>query len=198
LRGGPTKVYVDPESDIDCESDADRELDEKISEEINVPQAFDDWKTAILQMRKAVEIWDRIRSRTADSRAVRQLREMINGLLNEARVTVSFEMASAPPNQPKLHIVPTNLHGAMWLQLAQALEDNKSYRRCKICSRWFELSPETGARTSRHYCSDACRSRAYRSRKERARKLHAKGTAIRKIAEELGSNVETVKKWIAG
>jgi hypothetical protein len=95
----------------------------------------------------------------------------------------------------RLHIIPGNLLGAIWLQFAQAINGNKEYRQCAGCGKWFELSPDT-ARTSRFHCSDACRSRAYRERRERARVMRAQGKGIKAIAGELDSDVETVKNWV--
>src|SRR5207249_11188065 len=70
-------------------------------------------------------------------------------------------------NSLGLHLVPSSLHRAMWLQFAQAIGGNKSFRRCLECGKWFEVSPKT-TRSDREYCSDQCRSKAYRDRKERA------------------------------
>ncbi len=63
----------------------------------------------------------------------------------------------------QLYVVPHNLLGALWLQLARAIEGDKMYRQCGACMKWFELSPDT-ARTNRKFCSNACRSRDYRER----------------------------------
>jgi hypothetical protein len=62
-----------------------------------------------------------------------------------------------------IYFVPSNLIGAMWLQLAEAVGGHKNYRECKQCGRWFELHPDV-ARTNRIYCSSACRAKAYRER----------------------------------
>jgi DNA-binding NarL/FixJ family response regulator len=59
----------------------------------------------------------------------------------------------------------------------------------------MELSPEI-ARTSRLFCSESCRARAYRERKEKAVQLAAEGKTPKEIAAELDSDVKTVKGWI--
>jgi hypothetical protein len=63
-----------------------------------------------------------------------------------------------------LQLVSDTLLAALWLQFAQAIHGNKDYRACGACGRFFELDPAV-ARTNRLYCSDACRSKAYRTRK---------------------------------
>ena len=63
-----------------------------------------------------------------------------------------------------IRIMPTNLIGALWLQLANAIEANRDYGQCSECSSWFEIAPGSG-RPDKRYCSDACRMRAYRKRK---------------------------------
>ncbi len=96
-----------------------------------------------------------------------------------------------------LYFVPVNLVGAIWLQLSQAMTQEKEYRRCRQCGSWFEIDHYT-ARTNRYFCSNACRSKAYRDRKAEARRLHREGMVLDQIAERLGSDAETVSGWVAG
>jgi hypothetical protein len=74
------------------------------------------------------------------------------------------------PGKPVLQIVPENLLSAMWLQFARAIEGDKEYRACKECGKWIELSHRQvdGRTKRREFCSDACKSKDYRKRKERA------------------------------
>lgn len=95
-----------------------------------------------------------------------------------------------------LYFVPGSLIGALWLQLAQAINGNKKYARCQECGTPFEVSPET-ARTSKLFCSNACRSKAYRERIAEAQRLHAEGRGVEEIADILGSDVKTVEGWLA-
>ena len=119
----------------------------------------------------------------------------VNGRLSwEERVSPQL-VYEARRGQLGLHFIPERLLGALWFQLAQAVGGDKRYRQCYGCGKWFELSPEV-ARSNRLTCSDACRSRAYRDRKERAVRLAAEGRTPKEIAEELDSDVRTVKGWI--
>ncbi len=95
----------------------------------------------------------------------------------------------------ELRIVPDSLIGAMWLQFARAVDGNKTYRRCAECRTWFAISPET-ARVTRTYCSNACRSKAYRKRQSEAERLHIEGVSIEDIARRLDSDIKTVSKWV--
>ena len=63
-----------------------------------------------------------------------------------------------------IQLVPKNLFGALWLQFAEAIDDDRDYRRCTQCLKWFEIAPGSG-RPDKLYCSDACRMRSYRTRK---------------------------------
>ena len=45
-----------------------------------------------------------------------------------------------------------------------AVAESKEYRGCETCGGFFELDPSIN-RTSRLYCDDACRVKAYRDRK---------------------------------
>lgn len=94
-----------------------------------------------------------------------------------------------------LYLVPRSLLGALWLQFAQAVAGNKSYRQCEYCAAWFEVS--LGAsRPTRLYCSDACRFKAYRHRQDEAYQLSQQGIPLKEIAKRLGTDVPTAKGWI--
>lgn len=92
-----------------------------------------------------------------------------------------------------LRIVPKNLLGAMWLQFAEAIDSTRKFDRCEQCNRWFAVSPSE--RTSRKFCSDACKSKNYRTRKE-ARRLHAAGVPIEEIASRLEVKLAVLQKWL--
>jgi hypothetical protein len=88
-----------------------------------------------------------------------------------------------------------NLGSALWLQFAQAITNQTRFHVCKQCGEWFAL-PMRGARISREYCSNSCRTRAYRGRQERARELAAKGKSPKEIARELDTTTLVVRKWL--
>jgi hypothetical protein len=96
-----------------------------------------------------------------------------------------------------LRIVPQNLLGAMWVQFARTTEGSRDIRRCATCGTWMFISPDT-FRTNRRYCSDTCRVKTHKQRKRRARDLRASGAALREIAAEFGTDMATVKRWVAG
>jgi hypothetical protein len=100
------------------------------------------------------------------------------------------------PNRGKrvLRFLPHNLLGAFWLQFAQAIDGDKEYRACRECGKWFEISLDA-FRTSRVFCSDPCKSKDYRKRKDLARQLRAEGRSVKDIAKELDTDAETIKKW---
>jgi hypothetical protein len=62
----------------------------------------------------------------------------------------------------KIAYTPDSLAGAMWLQLALAIEGNLQYAVCEYCGKWFETSRPEEAKI----CSEKCRNaRNYRKRK---------------------------------
>ncbi len=186
---------VQPTKGLSFWDEAEREAYYSSLDALQIPQKFELWEWAIEQMRQAVQLWDRIKAGNPAVNAIGKLEKLVDGHLNEARVTASFEISRKPPFQPALHLVPTTLHGALWLQLAQALANNKKFRACDVCGRWFELSPKT-ARTDKQHCTDACRSRAYRGRKVQARQMAAEGKKPKQIAKALGSDVTTIATWL--
>lgn len=117
----------------------------------------------------------------------------------------ALETAAAPRllynparGKPSLRLFPKHLLGALWLQFAQAVDGEKEYRACKECGKYFEISlDEDGFRTNRLFCSDSCKSKEYRGRRNRALQMRAEGRAVKAIAKELETDVETIKKWVA-
>ena len=91
------------------------------------------------------------------------LRELINagikGRLLEPEFSIDIVQGDC-----RFKFSPDSLIGLLWYQLAQAVEGNEEFRQCDDCTTWFRVAPQV-ARKSRLYCSDACRSRAYRKRK---------------------------------
>lgn len=94
-----------------------------------------------------------------------------------------------------LQIVPKTLLTALWLQFARAIDTDKTYRRCKACSKWFEVSAGT-SHTDRQFCSDACKSRDYRAKKQEAIRLRGEKWTTQRIAKKLGTTPEVIKRWL--
>ena len=67
-----------------------------------------------------------------------------------------------------LRLVPGTLIGAMWLSLAQAIDAGGSFHSCHTCQRYIVVhrARDYGRRRDAAYCSDACRQRAYRQRRD--------------------------------
>ena len=118
-------------------------------------------------------------------------------LVNEKleRFTQTRLLYDASTNSQRLVVLPSNLLGAMWFQLAQGLEGAVEFRACKQCKNWFRVSPDT-SRSDRVFCSDPCRYQASYQRRSRARRLRADGATIHSIADEIGESVEKVRVWV--
>ena len=91
--------------------------------------------------------------------------------------------------------LPSSLIGALWLQFADAIATNRNFNQCLYCKRWFEVSPDT-ARRDKHYCSQTCRTRAYRTRRAEARRLYALGATLDELAQKFGSDAATIQGWL--
>jgi endogenous inhibitor of DNA gyrase (YacG/DUF329 family) len=107
-------------------------------------------------------------------------RFLIQGWINrrlEGRVAPRLVYRMADGTQV-MQIVPSQLIGALWLQFANAIAGNKEYRACKECGTWFEISSAGDARTARRqFCSDRCKSRDYRKRRQGSEQAHLKELA---------------------
>jgi hypothetical protein len=161
----------------------------------SIPQSFEDWRDAIVKLREAINLWEQVQADDTNSTAAKKLQAIVNRKLGELCLSAAFEFSVRPRRKAALHFVPRTLGGAMWLQLAQAIAGNKNYRACEACGRYFELSLE-GARTSRHYCSDACRSKAYRRRKRQGLQLHVQGKSLQEMEDEFKSDPKMVKTMV--
>jgi hypothetical protein len=213
-------------------------------------ETWEDWKQAIEEMRRAVEVWRLVdaRDRVGLSRLIRRKNELwIYDSHPELRDVETPEAFAVPPpgrvsekidpvldlftpddvftpaeflvqrwiNQhlkgratPQLRydpdrgrrvlqIIPESLLSAMWLQFARWIDGDRKFRRCKECGEWFEISTKgDGFRVNREFCSDRCKSKDYRDRKQRAQRLKTTGRAVKDIARELDTDVETIKKWV--
>ena len=121
------------------------------------------------------------------------VQDAINKRLDEH---ASPRLLYAPPRVAlELCLIPDNLLGAMWLQFGQAVDGNKDYARCAVCRRWFERSPRAKRPEAKH-CSTTCRMKAYRDRQEKARRRAAAGESVKAIAADIGSDVETIRRWL--
>ena len=186
-----------PEPPAEIDGDAQREAWSRVT----APREYRDadtlarWVSEIRQMRSQVAMWDNVRRGGGSELDKKELLAAINTGLHETRVG-----AALAPTKKKgelaVHLVPPNLLGAMWAQFAWAVAGDKEVRRCATCGKWFVLDPDT-ARTSRLYCTEACRSRQYRRKKTEARELAASGESVAAIAARLESDVATVQGWLA-
>jgi hypothetical protein len=101
--------------------------------------------------------------------------------------------------QPEFRIRPTSLLGAICLQMALAIDRGPGCKtgRCAFCSRRFLLAPGT-SRADRATCSDSCRVRLHKRRRQAARELNAAGKSVKEIAKELNSDTKAVRGWLKG
>lgn len=147
-------------------------------------ESLDKWRKHLSAMRQAIEIWDAIQNRDVlaleellgapqygeqasipDGDPVLRALSFVKNLVDQNLLLSSPRMTLVPDESTlALQVIPTTLAGALWLQLAVSIDERREYRRCQMCQRWFEISPESKQRKSRLYCSNACRVRAYRER----------------------------------
>jgi len=87
---------------------------------------------------------------------------------------------------------PHNLLAALWLELLEMIRRG-DVRKCNRCGKQFVVDAIGGMRRSRKFCSESCRTLAYRGRKRRALELHAKGLKPGEIAQRLSDDTHTIK-----
>jgi Putative ATPase subunit of terminase (gpP-like) len=95
-----------------------------------------------------------------------------------------------------LRLKHADLIGFMFFQLGHAFLGGRRFRQCAVCGKWTLLRPGVN-RADRTTCSDYCRLRRCRQRKQKAGELHAMGWSPERIAREIGSEVSTVREWLS-
>jgi hypothetical protein len=108
----------------------------------------------------------------------------------------TLQLADDEEGRPLLTVRLNTLLTALWVQLAQDVVQPAEYRRCKTCGRWFAV-PDDRRKADQVFCQDACKSKDFRQRKARAQQLAAEGKTAKAIAEEVQTDVATVKKWVS-
>lgn len=156
---------------------------------------IDHWDSAIQKMKQCVNAWDRAQESQVAGREIEEVLATVNKELTGDRFRVAFIPEKKKATGYTMQTMPTNLLGALWVQFGQAVAENKQFRSCAACGKWYEIAPPFN-RKSRDYCEDACRSRAYRERKDQALRMAASGKSVKKIAEVLESTVATVEGWL--
>jgi hypothetical protein len=125
---------------------------------------------------------------------------LTNAVNNYLGVNPTLEVLmvqSSADRKPGIVLQAAGLLTVMWLQFARAIEGNKKPRACKDCGKWFEVSAEDDGRTARRlFCTEACKTRDYRRRKDRAQQLKAEGMSVKAIAKDIDTDLDTIKKWI--
>ena len=117
--------------------------------------------------------------------------------LEETGVEMTMKW-SATERTARFYVAPRSLLAAMWVQFAEAVSEQKTYERCRLCGTPFEVSTaQTGKRTNRRFCSDEHKNQFHYEKRTRARQLRDEGATPREIADEYETTVAAVKKWLA-
>ncbi len=153
-----------------------------------------DWQTEIGDLRQGVALWDAAKKIEGDvpaklDRIATMIRSRLDNLQGvPVRRSNGFGL--------RMRLGPRSLCAAAWLQFEQETEGFFHLLQCPECGGWFKFYPEQ-AKTPRIFCSQACRSKAYRKRQQQARSMHGEGVPVAEVAQRLGSDAETVSAWIS-
>lgn len=92
---------------------------------------------------------------------------------------------------------PLGLLGALWNQFARAIAGDTKHSQCRQCNEWFRLSRADEAR-GKAFCSNRCKAKNYRTRRESAVARMLNGDDIKTVAKEASTTVAQVRKWAKG
>ena len=90
---------------------------------------------------------------------------------------------------------PNNLRAAIWSQLSQLTRGGADQRRCRQCGTWFTIAVGR-KRSDSLFDRDACKSKAYRTRKAAAIRMRKQGIRLTTIAKTLDTDLAVVRGWI--
>ena len=132
------------------------------------PQWLDNWTHSIKTLQKASKFWKKADHTGDFKQLIRGFSQIGLKLIGRNRIDASISLREDPhTGAARLCLRPETLLDALWTQLAQAIDGSQSLRNCVVCKQWFTISAGQG-RSDKEYCSDACRMRAYRRRKNKA------------------------------
>jgi hypothetical protein len=92
--------------------------------------------------------------------------QVLADVMNRALYGVSPLVAADDERTLSFHLRPRNLWAGMVVQVAQSASGGVTFRKCARpgCGEYFPVTPLV-ARTNKRYCSDVCKSAAYRVRR---------------------------------
>lgn len=101
------------------------------------------------------------------------------------------------PNKlrPRVELKPIGLLGALWVQFARSIENDRHFRRCEHCDTWFQYEPGRG-RYPRKFCSQAHKVASHRLAKKVA-ELERGGSSAQGIAKRLSVPVKRVRQLLS-
>jgi hypothetical protein len=84
----------------------------------------------------------------------RKLATRINNGLNRINEYLNVSLVAEPTGAVRVRLVPRDLLGGLWLQLALKLSGQTALRACLHCGRYFEAGVGTARRADAKFCSD--------------------------------------------
>lgn len=122
------------------------------------------------------------------------LRKLFEQLLSG--INCGLEVVEGKGGSLSFANIATDLWTVIRLQCAIALSESRRFSECPTCKQPFELSPKLG-RSDKVFCTPNCRVKWYQRKITRAKRLRAEGNTVKQIADELESDVKTVKGWLS-
>jgi hypothetical protein len=152
----------------------------------------------LIDWREQITAFQRVSRDVPAARRVKAERDLYDRLNSGLQVFAPQRVWwDARAGRHRLSPAPVSLLGVLWYQLALNLTDQASYGSCQVCGRPFQIGGgDMGKRSDSDFCSQACKSKDYRARKAKARRLVKRGAKLVAIASQLRTDVPTLQRWI--
>jgi hypothetical protein len=171
-------------------------------------ESYGQWKREIGNLGAAIAMWDGLGEEPTEA-ATKGLATFVNRHLHRtSRLggtphTKGRIAKDTPPTlcydvelkRFRITLSPSSLINAFWVQLCVAIVEQKQHKKCPTCGTWFEVSPEL-RRADARYCREACRTKAYRDKKEEAKRLFFSGVPVAEIGVQLNTKPKIIRNWV--
>jgi hypothetical protein len=124
----------------------------------------------------------------------------IQAVINEhLRGSISPVLAACPPSgRPGIRFTSKSLLAGLWFQFLRSLTGKLSFRECPQCREWFAIRSDKANRLNRKFCSNKCRTAAYKARRQEAVWRVSEGEAPAAVAKALDMDAAVVRRWVKG
>jgi hypothetical protein len=151
-------------------------------------EPLSDWIAAVNEMSRALRVLQDAQRENAAGRIGGGTLDVIGNLNRDllGDTPLQVRLVNRNPARFALALVPATFHAFIALQFAQALASDQTFRQCRECRRWMQITPTgNGRRSSAATCSLSCRVKFNLKMKSEAQRRRKAGESYKQIETAL-------------